>query len=268
MIPKGDVPMMDLDMELGQQTGLELPKVGVPPPRRPRPPPVAQDLSRARTNLRNYGRGILRIPPPYRQIGGQEGMPEHIPTLPPRHIADRLLRQYYDHVHHVFPVLHWPTFQDEYTRVYEAGTVECKPRTWGAVLFCVFGCGAIHSLDQDRFEDAKDYLMKSSSMIDVWQDVFHMDQAKAAFFASLVLSEMNLKSASWVWLGSAVRISQDIGLHVETGPWPPIEGEMRKRLWYCIYAQDRYGNVRVVFALCAGVLTFLDYLHLSLESPC
>lgn len=193
-------------------------------------------------------------------------MPEHTPPLPPRHVADRLLRQYYDHVHHVFPVLHWPTFQDEYAKVYEAGTIQCKPRTWGAVLFCVFSCGVIHSLDQGRFEDAKDYLMKGSSMIDVWQDVFHMDQAKAAFFASLVLSELNLKSASWVWLGSAVRISQDIGLHVETGPWPPIEGEMRKRLWYCIYAQDRYGTPHML-SFVEGEIDFGRLLALELGKP-
>jgi hypothetical protein len=109
-------------------------------------------------------------------------------------------------------------------------------------MFAIFAMGALHSLDPkiNRFQDGKRFLVESMKLIDVWQDHFAVDQSRAALLVSMFLNEINIKSAAWIWLGSATRIAQDIGLHVETGPWPRIEGEMRKRLWWGLYAWDRY----------------------------
>jgi hypothetical protein len=136
--------------------------------------------------------------------------------------------------------LHKPTFYAEYQKIYQEGTIGGMRRGWGAVLFCAFACGAVHTLDPNRLRDGKEYLTKGTAMIDFWQDELAVDQAKMAFLASIFLTEINLKSAACVWLASAVRIAQDAGLHVETGPWPAVEGEMRRRIWYSIYAFDRF----------------------------
>lgn len=238
-MPKGDT-VMDLDVDTSRQPGFNLPEVGCSPPRRQKPP-VPQDLSRVRSNLRNFGRGVLKIPPPYRQLGVQPSLPSTLAApLPPKRIADHLLDQYNTYIQNVFPILYWPAFTKEYESVYLAGSLQGTRPEWGAVLFGVFACGSLYTLDPDRFQNGKDYLMKGMGMLDVWQDEFTIDQARAALLASIFLTEMNIKSASWVWLGSAIRVSQDIGLHVETGPWPPIEGEIRKRVWWGIYAWDRF----------------------------
>ena len=235
--PKTEV-LVDLD-ESSQQSNPELPKVGIPPPRRPRPP-IGKDLSKVRVNLRDYGRGVLKMPPPYRRIDAQLGMPRQIPPLPERTTADQLLAAYYDTIHGVFPIIHWPTFMEEYHRVYEHGSVSLMHREWGAVLFCIFAIGTLHHEDREQAQNGRLYLMQGISMIDLWQDELSIDQAKMATLTSMFLFETNLKSASWVWLGTAVRIAQDSGLHVQSGPWPVIEGETRKRAWYCIYIWDRY----------------------------
>lgn len=128
----------------------------------------------------------------------------------------------------------------EYEKVYKTGTLLGLPREWAAVLFGIFACGSLHTLEKTREHDGKEFIRVSCGVIDVWKDNFTLDQARAALLVSLFLYEVNAKSASWVWIGSAVRVAQEIGLHLESGPWSALEGEMRKRLWWGVYAWDRY----------------------------
>ena len=81
---------MDIDSEGPQQMQIQLPEIGSHPKRRQRPPPP-QELSRVRSNIRNFGRGIFKPPAPYRQIGTQAHFNPPRPDLPPKHMADHLL---------------------------------------------------------------------------------------------------------------------------------------------------------------------------------
>ena len=238
MIPKQDLSSV-LKMSSPGQSRLDIPSVGLSQQRRPKPP-IVQDLSRVRSNLRFYGRGLLKVPTPYRRLSSQHGLPAELPRLPPKATADRLLSQYFNHVHLQFPLIHQPTFHAEYEKVYKDGNLVAMRRGWIAILFAVFACGSLHALDPNRLQNGKEYLTKGTSMVDFWSDELTVDQAKMSFLVSVFCMEINLKSASWVWLGSAARVAQDIGLHVETGPWPTIEGEIWRRVWYCIYTFDRF----------------------------
>jgi ribosomal protein L37AE/L43A len=208
-------------------------------PRMRHPPP--EDLSRVRANIRNFGRGVFKPPAPYRQVGTQTHFNPPRPELPPKHIADHLLRSYYSCVHMVIPIIHWPTFEQEYDAVYKAGSLNGVPSVWSSLLFAVLAVGVIFSTDPSvqRPHRGKDFMTTSRSLIDLWNDEFVLDHARTAVLTSIFLSEMNLNSAAWTWLSAAGRISQDIGLHIETGPWPVIEGEMRRRVWWGIYTWDR-----------------------------
>ena len=253
-----------LPVSSSSQSALDLPPVGLPPRRRPKHP-VLHDFDRVRSNLRSYSGSLLKAPAPYRRVGSQQGLPHELPDLPPRQTADRLLDQYFNHIHLQFPILHKPSFYAEYQKVYQEGTISGMRRGWSAVLFCVLACGAMHSLDPNRVQDGKEYLTKGTAMIDFWQDELSVDQAKMAFLTSIFLTEINLKSAAWIWLAGAARVAQDAGLHVETGPWPAVEGEMRRRIWYCIYEFDRFAHPH---SQDNAPLTksIADYSRLSLEN--
>jgi Fungal specific transcription factor domain len=231
---------------------LNLPEVGVSPQRRQRPP-VAPDLRSTRAHLRIYGKGIFKPPPPYRQIGTQPKFTPALPELPSKAMAEHLLNQYYLSIHSVIPILHWPSFVKEFEAVYRVGSLQGVPPVWSSLLFSVFACGALHTIDHsiDRINDGKRYIEFARCLIDLWNDEFSIDHVRGALLTSIFLTEMNLKSAAWVWLGSAIRISQDIGLHTESAPWPVIETEMRRRVWWGVYVWDRYvaslfsGRIRV-----------------------
>jgi len=144
-------------------------------------------------------------------------------------------------LHQTTPVLHWPSFTHEYETLYRNGTLQAVTPAWGSLLFSVFACGVLYTAEAPdvQFDQGKVYLEASRMLINLWTDEFTLDHARAALLTSISLTEMNMKSAAWVWLGSALRIAQDIGLHHESGTWSVIEGEMRRRVWWAIYVWDR-----------------------------
>ncbi|KAJ5361995.1 hypothetical protein N7541_002839 [Penicillium brevicompactum] len=250
-----------VDDEVVAQPMVKLPEIEYRPVRRSKTP-IAQDFSEVRSNLRHYGRGIMKVPTPYRAQGAESLVTGNAPELPPKRLADHLVAQYFNCVHSGLPVLHWPTFTAEYEKVYRSGTLLGVSNEWAAVLFGVFACGNIHTTEPNREEEGKKYVRISCGIIDVWHDNFNLDRARAALLASIFLYEVNSKSASWVWIASAVRVAQEIGLHLDSGPWPAIEGEMRKRVWWGLYAWDR------LLALEMGKPVLINDQDCDVDLPC
>lgn len=218
----------------------EVPALGRSP-RRMLKARTPQDLAHARTQLSDFGRGLLKPP-----VTGPKTMspqlpspPTDLPPLPPRASADHYLHFYFECIHRQFPVLHWQSFQHQYVQIYESAGSSAPPSEWIRVIFVVLACGALSTRDPSRLPEAQDYLTKAVSTMNFWEDEVSINQAIVAFLASVFLAELNRKSASWIWLGSAIRVAQDLGLHVQGGQWSSIEGEMRKRVWYSFYIWDR-----------------------------
>ena len=220
--PRGHPEKQHLHIETGQ--------------RRRSKPAVKQDLSRVRTSLRKVGVGVFKPPYPHNQQGyGQRSSKSGLPGLPPRHVADEILGQYRASFHATLPILHWPSFTQQYEAVYREGSLHAVQRIWGALFFAVLGCGTLHRARQD----GQYYHDVSKSLVNPWAEDLSLDHTRCALLTSIFLVEMNFKSAGWVWLGSAVRMAQDIGLHYEARTWPSVEDEMRRRVWWSIYACDR-----------------------------
>ncbi|KAM5440452.1 hypothetical protein McanMca71_003934 [Microsporum canis] len=215
-----------------------IPHIGAQPLRL-NTPNVNYDFSRVCSNMRVYGQGLLHFPQTPYFLRLQPVLGTDAPPLPPTNIAHVLMRHYFSCVHCLYPVLHWPTILHVYERVHQTGTLQGVSRGWAAVFFALLGCGSLHSLDADLIAKGKEYIKTSMGLIDLWEDTFSIEQARGAMLVSIYLSELNINSVSWVWLGAAVRIAQDLGFHMESGPWEPMDGEMRKRVWWSIYSWER-----------------------------
>ncbi|KAI9741763.1 MAG: hypothetical protein M1834_000149 [Cirrosporium novae-zelandiae] len=230
---------MELDSENLQHT-LKLPEVESKSQRK-RKPLAHPELSKARNNVRIYGRALFRPPAPYRQLRPQHQFFPNVPELPPKEIADHLLERYHSSVHPMLPILHWPTFSGEYERIFRNPVSNSTCPTWLALLFNVFALGALYSsnptigqsVDERRFAEC------SMRFIDTLNDELTIEHVRQALLVSVFLLEINNKSAAWIWAGTAIRLAQDIGLHRETGPWSVLEAEMRRRVWWGVYAWDR-----------------------------
>lgn len=234
-----DNSSVDVENDLSRPPVLEFARMESRSQKRPEPLEVP-NIQSVRTNLRQQGRGVIK-PPPDRPPGYQSRPLTHLPSLPPKPVADLLLRQYHSSVHQITPVLHWPSFFHEYEVLYRNGTLQAVPPAWGSLLFSVFACGVLHTAEASdmQLDQGKLYLEASRMFINLWTDEFTLDHARAALLTSIFLTEMNMKSAAWIWLGSALRIAQDIGLHHDVGTWSVIEGETRRRVWWAVYVWDR-----------------------------
>ncbi|EWC47102.1 hypothetical protein DRE_03471 [Drechslerella stenobrocha 248] len=227
---------------------LNIPEIGVDPPKRT-PLPPNPDLSNIRSHLRDHCRGVYRPPPPYRLNGKQKDFSPHMPELPPRPVADHLLAQFNATVHNIMPILHWPTFVSACESLYQMNDLTKVEPSWLSTFFAVLSCGLLFTADKSILamypDRGKGFSVISRQLTDLFNDEFVIDHVRAALLMAVYLTEINCKSAAWTWLGSTVRIAQDIGLHRETGPWPVIEGEMRRRVWWGVYVFDRLLSIEM-----------------------
>nr|POF24086.1 transcriptional activator protein acu-15 [Quercus suber] len=230
----------DLEGATASIPALHLPEINQQE-RRPGPPAM-EGFEEARRNIRNYSRGIFKAPAPYHHTAPPTEFAQPNCPLPPKHVADRLVSHYHGSVHVYAPMLHWPTFMSEYENVYKIGNFHHSTHYWVAVFFGVLACGTMMdpqpSASAQEGEGAR-YLDTCMRHINTWSDELTMDAARAALMVSIYFMEMNLRSGGWVWLGVAIRISQDIGLHTSKGVFSPMEAEMRKRVWWSVYNWDR-----------------------------
>lgn len=249
-VAKQQINQLRSMLQEGGATDLEanavsIPALNLPDPsareRRPGPPAI-EGLDEARANIRNYGRGIFKPPPPFRVFGSQPNYPHVAQPLPSKHVADRLLSHYHGSVHVYAPHIHWPTFIQEYENAYRLGTFQRSPHIWVSLFYGVLACGTL--MDPQPNASAQEgegagYLDMSIRSINTWSDELTMDSVSASLLISIYFIESNIRSAGWMWLGAAVRNAQDIGLHTDRGQYPPVEAEMRRRVWWSVYNWDR-----------------------------
>jgi hypothetical protein len=243
---------MNLDQPASSVPALQLPEIN-PNGRIERKidPPVMKHFDHVRRNIRNYGRGLFKPPPIYRQPGIQPtlepGSLVPIPQLPPKQVTDLLLTQYHKTIHVYAPLLHWPTFIQEYENVYRAKTLQGQRKTWVALFFAALACGTLHTTDRAGANVSPDkeglqYKETCIRHMNTWTDNLTIDHARTTLLLSMFSIELGYISSGWLWLGASIRMAQDVGLHNESGPWPIVEAEMRRRVWWSIYAWDRYAQ--------------------------
>ncbi|KAF2461996.1 fungal-specific transcription factor domain-containing protein [Lineolata rhizophorae] len=213
---------------------------------RRRRPPAINSLEHVRKNMRIYGRGLFKAPPLFRQPLQQPAHTEPAPVLPPWATTDRLLTQFHEVFQLHAPLLHWPTFLNEVREVYRKGSFQSCPQVWVALFHIVLACGTLQTLDYSSGAETPKpdnegirFLNITSRTLNTFADDLTVDHIRVSMLLCVFIMEMNSRSAAWVWLGGAVRIAQDLGLHFEAGSSPTVEAEMRRRIWWTVYTYDR-----------------------------
>ena len=239
MLQERDGRQFEMDVDGVEQLPLQLPEVGQPPKRKKRPAGL-HDLARARSNLRSFSRGIWKPPASHRQPSAPE-LRDFSQHLPPRQTAEAFLRSYYVSTHSVTPIMHWNTFTQTVDGLYRPGNSLRVSEAFMSMFFAVLTVGRLFTVEneQNRAYSATQLLETTRTMIDPWSNEYELDNARALVLIAMALNELNLKSAACAWLGSAVRVAQDLGLHTEPVAASFIEAEMRRRTWWTIYILDR-----------------------------
>ena len=205
---------------------------------------MISNFDQVRKGIKAHSRGLFKIPAPARDLMPTPKMTTTELTLPARHITNTLLAQYLSHSHRHAPMIHWPTFTQQIDQVYLSGGFHGCTQIWVGVFFGVLACATCQTIDTAREGvnpdvDGMKYLIIAARLLNTWTDNLTIDHARTCYFIATFLTEQNIRSAGWCWLGSAVRMVQDIGLQSEGGPWAPLDAEARRRVCWSIYALDR-----------------------------
>lgn len=193
----------------------------------------------AHSEFMDVGRGLFKPPsvPAVPDNPDEQSLPSA--SLPTREVAELCLDAYLQSVHRRFPVLFWPQFCRDLWDLYSRDLSLRVLRETVALSFGVLALGALCAHDRGVRRQSESFLTTACAHVDMWTDKIGMNQGIVSFLISIYMYDMNRKSASWVWLAPAIRIAQDRGFHIQRGQWQPVEGEMRRRVWYSLYVWDR-----------------------------
>jgi hypothetical protein len=209
------------------------------------PAPDMSNFDSVRKNILTYAQGIFDLPSQPQQNSTPTTVESDFPEMPIRSDFAHLSRAYLDSIHESFPILHWPTFQHEVDQIYTARSFQGTSREWIGLFFAVLACGTLQTPTNlpgllRGANNGTMYFEIATHALTPWTHEFTITHAKASLLLSIFATESNMKSAGSILLASAARIAQSLGLNSETESWPVVDGEMRRRLWWSIYAWDRY----------------------------
>lgn len=195
-----------------------------------------------------------------------------IASVPEKKVADRLLSLWFNSPDPFKPILHAPTFQEEYKRFWR--NPNHTPIMWLGLLFSIISLSASFGLRETdpNSEQAKRILQEVNR--------YHSLAASAAILADftkpkeytiecLVLYTAGLRSNNafvnvWLMIGLIVRLALRMGYHRDPKHYPnitPFHGEMRRRTWGIISMID----VLISFQL--GLPSMVKTIQSDAEPP-
>jgi hypothetical protein len=168
-------------------------------------------------------------------------------VLPERWLADSLLQSFWDLVHPVFPIIHRPSFETRYVKLWEPSITEqdFNSAVFQATLSIVLALGAQRSELRSAEQRSGQFYQQSCDII----SIDALDQSSLQVLQALLLRGLYLHYTShadrcWNTVGVALRVAQGLGLHTRredssTGG-NQLQSEMKRRVWYCCVTLDRY----------------------------
>ncbi|KAF9337225.1 hypothetical protein BG006_005797 [Podila minutissima] len=184
--------------------------------------------------------------------------------LPPRDLAEHLIDCYFSYVHPNLPIIHKPTFMRQYRNS------DPSKRPPAVLLHAMFAIASrfstnpeITGRDPEAFGD--EYFDRAKRLVDLEYEL----PRQSSIQALLLMVNYRFTSAKsggrvWVMLGMAIRMAQDLGMHRSSSRWhlPPLETEIRKRLWWACYVMDRWASA------CLGRPVGIDDNDCDVDYPC
>ncbi|KAG6000348.1 hypothetical protein E4U21_005557 [Claviceps maximensis] len=168
-----------------------------------------------------------------------------LPVIPKRRDMDDFVSCYWTFVHPMFPILHKPTFYNEYNQhqsCFKSGRDHAVFLSM-LNLVCALGCqfsGLVR--DVQRTFIAYDFYNRSKqSFQHDWLDSAELSVVQVLLLNGVYLQSTQHANRCWNSVGLAIRASQILGLHVEDPKlvMSQLERQMRRRIWHTCVSLDR-----------------------------
>ncbi|KAL2818511.1 fungal-specific transcription factor domain-containing protein [Aspergillus cavernicola] len=161
-------------------------------------------------------------------------------AMPVRHIADGLIRAFFDVVHPAYPVFSRKSF----TRLYLQG--QASPLVLHTIFFMGFTVSPdslIHASGySDRTIARKTHYLRAKMLYDADYEEDRLNVAAALLLFGFWWSGPEDQKDFCYWIGCATDVAQSLGMHCsssQSGMSQPVRS-LRKRIWWSIYIRDRH----------------------------
>ena len=173
-------------------------------------------------------------------------------VLPPRHLADSILKCYGDLFHPVYPVLHYPMFTAAYDQLWQpASTLTRNYNVMQDIVFystlnivLALGCQLNEALSEVERQDLATEFFKRSvrqvSLDDLGTPSLQIVQL--LLLRGFFLLYTPDVDRCWITVGAALRVAQGVGLQSAgtTAAISQLDREMRRRVWHICVHLDWY----------------------------
>jgi len=202
-------------------------------------------------------------------------------VLPPRHLADSILKCYEDLFHPVYPILHYPMFTATYDQLWQpAFTLARNHNVTQDVVFystlnivLALGCQCNEALPEAEREDlASDFFKRSVRQVSLDDlGIPSLQIVQLLLLRGFFLLSTPDVDRCWITVGAALRVAQAIGLESagRTAATNQLDREMRRRVWHNCVLLDWY-FISSAFQVCKNYIKVLILLRLtsvSFERP-
>lgn len=172
---------------------------------------------------------------------------------PPDHLIPAILRSFYDFIHPVFPILHWPSFITMYNLFRQPlmASEHRSNRTRDDIVFhatlnmvLALGCQRSRQIPpSQRIQFANSFYKHSHRLVSIETlDFSSLEIVQLLLLRGIYLHYTTYADRCWNTIGVALRVAQSLGLHVEqtASPRNQLKREMRRRVWHTCITLDRY----------------------------
>jgi hypothetical protein len=174
---------------------------------------------------------------------------------PRDHLVPAILRSFFEFIHPVFPLLHWPSFTTMYNRLRrpnmatEHGSNRTRDDTvFHAILNMVLALGCQRSKDISpcqRNQFANSFYEQSHRLISIETlDFSSLEIVQLLLLRGIYLHYTTYADRCWNMIGVSLRVAQSLGLHLEQtdSSRSQLNREMRRRVWHTCITLDWYST--------------------------
>ncbi|KAI9162789.1 Sorbicillinoid biosynthetic cluster transcription factor sor3 [Paramyrothecium foliicola] len=166
-------------------------------------------------------------------------------VLPTRRQADRLMGTYWKYVDPLYPFFDRVTWEKQYSGIFNGDAIDIDERTFIATMNIIFALATQlqEPLTPEQREQASNiFFVRARELLplNTW-DPGSIELVQYLLLASQYLQSTDHPHETWMVVGSAIRIAQSLGLHLDatSADLSPNERDLLRRIWYGCVLMDR-----------------------------
>ncbi|MAD86695.1 MAG: hypothetical protein CL912_27375 [Deltaproteobacteria bacterium] len=169
-------------------------------------------------------------------------------TLPPRRVADSLMKTYWELIHPLYPFLDENLMHKAYSSIWLGDSPDPEDPILIATLNIIFAsaCQLAESSDcAERAASAATFFTRAQDLLhhDLWT-VGSIQTVQCLLIMGQYLQSTSNAHQCWMVIGHAVRVAQGLGLHLpQSNAYENQsiqDSELTRRVWHGCILMDRY----------------------------